>query len=576
MSTDNIQTQSSAQSRVPFPIKWRHPEDEQMMWLHDRLHYPDSIPPMEFSLVEGGTDAGITKAARSYDIPITCHDRHVNGYLYISVVNDELSAEEEATLAESSEEKLRDAMAHLQNLWDTEWLPEIKVHLDWWNVQMAGWQIGTPVDWVGLHTLLDETTERLGRLWEIHFYIFFPGMLSISQFVDLYENTFEEAEPFSAYKAITGFESKTVESASALWTLSRQILTSDTLREIFSQNSAREVLDILSQQRDQDIIKEYVQAFDAYLEEHGYRADKLSIYYPFWIEDPTPVIASLQDYILQPDRDLNTEIERKIEEREAAVADLRKQLQNYPVPIREEAEFLLKAAQEGSYLKEVHGYWIDYRGGYCGRRVLLEIGRNLVTAGVVETEEDVFYFYLDELRSLLATLANGSSLPDNLQTQVAERRQLEAQFIDITPPMMLGTESQEPPPDDDVSRMLFKIEGEPPPPSEDPNELRGHAGSPGIVEGTIKVVYMLKDAEKLEPGDILVAEATAPPWTPFFASVAGVITDTGGPLSHCAVVAREYGIPAVVGAGTATTALQDGQRVRIDGTRGIIHLIHNN
>jgi len=93
------------------------------------------------------------------------------------------------------------------------------------------------------------------------------------------------------------------------------------------------------------------------------------------------------------------------------------------------------------------------------------------------------------------------------------------------------------------------------------------------VQGMVKVVYSLGEATKLQPGDILVADTTAPPWTPLFASVGGLITNSGGILSHSAVVAREYGIPAVVGAHMATQRLKDGQRVEVDGSRGIVRIL---
>jgi pyruvate,water dikinase len=83
-------------------------------------------------------------------------------------------------------------------------------------------------------------------------------------------------------------------------------------------------------------------------------------------------------------------------------------------------------------------------------------------------------------------------------------------------------------------------------------------------------VRTLADADRLNPGDILVTEFTAPPWTPLFATVSAVVTDAGGILSHCAVVAREYGIPAVVGTSDATTRLHNGQTVTVDGTAGSV------
>jgi pyruvate,water dikinase len=87
------------------------------------------------------------------------------------------------------------------------------------------------------------------------------------------------------------------------------------------------------------------------------------------------------------------------------------------------------------------------------------------------------------------------------------------------------------------------------------------------------VATSYEDAQRLRPGEVLVTEATTPPWTPLFGSAAAVVTDTGGGLSHCAVVAREYGIPAVVGTGSATKVIRDGQEIEVDGDAGIVRLV---
>jgi len=104
-------------------------------------------------------------------------------------------------------------------------------------------------------------------------------------------------------------------------------------------------------------------------------------------------------------------------------------------------------------------------------------------------------------------------------------------------------------------------------------ELLGAAGSRGFARGTARVIKNIKEATRLEPGDILVAETTAAPWTPLFATAAALVTETGGILSHCAVVAREYGIPAVVGTGSATTIIRDGQLLEVDGGSGIVRIL---
>jgi rifampicin phosphotransferase len=120
---------------------------------------------------------------------------------------------------------------------------------------------------------------------------------------------------------------------------------------------------------------------------------------------------------------------------------------------------------------------------------------------------------------------------------------------------------------------MTKFFGGPPPVQTDQAVVTGYAGSPGIARGPARVIRSLVDAARLQPGEILVTETTAPPWTPMFATAAAVVTDTGGVLSHCAVVAREYRIPAVVGTGVATSKIADGQIVEVDGDAGIVRLV---
>ena len=248
------------------------------------------------------------------------------------------------------------------------------------------------------------------------------------------------------------------------------------------------------------------------------------------------------------------------------MAVVRGRLQDYPAPVVERFEFLLKAAQEGVVLSEDHGFWIDFGATYRVRRVLLEIGRRLSEAGVIDQPADVCYLTLDEVRALAAA-HHGSDRRSLVQLR---RREVE-HFRGVSPPPALGADNG-PPPDDPMSRFFGKFFGGPPPAFEAANVLKGNAGSPGKVRGPAKVIRSLSDAGKLRAGDVLVAETTASPWTPLFATAAAIVTDTGGVLSHCAVVAREYRIPAVVGTGRATTTIRDGEFVEVDGDAGLVRI----
>ena len=161
---------------------------------------------------------------------------------------------------------------------------------------------------------------------------------------------------------------------------------------------------------------------------------------------------------------------------------------------------------------------------------------------------------------------------------VAQRRQEMEASSKVVPPPTLGTppapptnlEDADPFEEAMLNKMLGVAYG--PEPSSDPNVFNGVAASSGTVQGIAKVVTSLEQASKLQPGDIMVCEMTMPPWTPLFSTVAAVVADTGGVLSHCAIVAREYKLPAVVGTQVGTKVIQDGWTVTVDGTKGLVRI----
>jgi len=107
----------------------------------------------------------------------------------------------------------------------------------------------------------------------------------------------------------------------------------------------------------------------------------------------------------------------------------------------------------------------------------------------------------------------------------------------------------------------------------DSNEIRGFAASNGVVEGVARVVKSVDEIGRLRQGDILVCQVTNPSWASIFQKISAAVSDIGGSMSHAAIVAREFGLPAVVGTGTATQRIKDGQRIRVDGGRGVVTIL---
>jgi rifampicin phosphotransferase len=189
---------------------------------------------------------------------------------------------------------------------------------------------------------------------------------------------------------------------------------------------------------------------------------------------------------------------------------------------------------------------------------------------VLEQPADVFDLTLAEVLAL----ADREAPVAELRARIAERRADAARFADAAPPPLLGTPQAFPAVDSAIMKSMFKLSGNFMAPPVSGNELHGMPGSRGKVIGRARVVRTLDEAEqRLAPREILVAPATLPSWTPLFASLAGVVTGAGGVLSHAAVVAREYGFPAVVSVPGVMNAIRDGQIIEVDGDAGVVRIL---
>ena len=554
-----IETRQATDSAA-FPVVWERPEDAQGFWQQDRMHFPEPLTLMDHSFVQMVHEHGFNKAAAHYQLPIRAAIRRFNTYHFDSMAPN-VPPEQMEAQGKLAEAQVSPVIAKLDELWEQEWLPELKEYLATWQAyDLAG------ADLPALSAHFEWSVDRIRRVWEIHFLVALPMLLSISIFDDFYRDLFGDEDAFQAYRLLQGFDNKTLESNRELWSLSRAAVADATVRAVFETVPAGEIVAAL---QGSEAGRAFLGQLQTFLNAYGRRGDTWGLRQPGWIEDPTSVLRNLKDYVRQPDRDLAAERAALIEERERLVAETRERLQGYPRQVVGQFEGLLKAAQVGNVLSEEHGFWIDFSTTYEMRLVILEMGKRFAAAGALDQPDDVFYLSVEEVREAAAALPGLKR-----QALVAERKAELAHAATLTPPPFLGTPPAGPPPQDPMGRAIVKMFGGGPPPVSDvPSELRGSAGSPGKVTGTARVIRTLDEADRVRPGDVLVAEFTAPPWTPLFATVSAVVTDAGGILSHCAVVAREYGIPAVVGTGRATAVIKDGQQVEVDGNAGTVRML---
>ncbi|MDR3540445.1 MAG: PEP-utilizing enzyme [Desulfosporosinus sp.] len=177
----------------------------------------------------------------------------------------------------------------------------------------------------------------------------------------------------------------------------------------------------------------------------------------------------------------------------------------------------------------------------------------LVTTGILTVPEDIFWLSLPEIKELLVTQQLD-------RTVIASRKEKFLHYAKLTPPRAMTREGE----------IITTKPGAQVP----PGSLAGSPVSVGMVEGRARVILNLEQAN-MEKGDILVAPYTDPAWTPLFTMAAGLVTEVGGMMTHGSVVAREYGIPAVVGIDKATELIKDGTYIRVNGTEGYVELLHH-
>ena len=543
-----------------FPVDWADPADQRLFWTQDRMHWPDPVPLLVFDMLP---EYGFNHAFDHYDVPMRFRGTRVNTYLYNAMFPVHLPPEEAEAKHKSSQEKMGAAFAGMGELWENEWVPALqRIHDQLDAMDLRGASNAQLLEYV------DGAVAHLKRLWELHFVIAVPAYLAVSEFDELYRELFGKEGAYDAYRLVQGLDNLTLKAGRELWQLSRKALAVPSIREVLETRAAAEVIPALETTAEG---RAFVAELRAYLDVFGQRGQTfLTLTDVSWIEDPTPAIKSLKDLVGQPDKDFDAERAALAAERDQLLAAARERLKSYPEPVRGQFEFLLKAATIGVVLTEDHNFWIDYAGTYKVRRVFLEAGRRLAAAGAIPQATDFAHLSLDEIKVTLAALP---AVIDQKEP-VAERKAEMARWAQVQQPPAIGTPPPGPPPaDDPFFKFVGKFFGVPPQASADPSELKGAAGSPGKVRAVARVITSLADAARLAKGEILVAETTAPPWTPLFATASAVVTDTGGILSHCAVVAREYGIPAVVGAGRATTTIRDGQLIEVDGDAGSIKLL---
>ena len=539
-------------------ITFPGPDEIEGFWNLDKMHAPRPVTPLSFDLVVRTLAEGFTKAQAEYDCPIMVSTKEVNHYFYVAFhpIPDEAEIADRMTRYHG---KLAEMVPGVGKTWDEVWKPEVIAS----NVPLK------TADWSALSdgelvTKLDELTDQMRHQWWIHGHINFV-LLSSSAFCDLYDAAMRPDDPTESYQTLHGFPTTSVDASRGLWALSRTVLASPALKGIFDATEPEDLPAALDASEEG---RAFRQQLDDFLFDYGWRHDAVyDLADVPWRENPAIPLASIAKMMeLDESDDPEVVYQQKVARREELLAAARARLADEPETL---ASFdkLYEPARYSFPLTEDHAFYIDQLFISVFRRFCLAVGERLVAKGVLDEADDVFFLYRDEVVDALTDGGDRRAI-------VADRRASMDAAARADAPTALGTPPPPPDaPDPFMDALVSRLLGFGPPKENlDPGTLLGVAGAPGAYTGTARVVRSLSEATDLEDGEVMVCEMTLPPWVPVFSVAGAIVTDTGGVLCHTAIVAREFGVPAVVGTDNGTTAIQTGQTITVDGTKGLVYL----
>jgi pyruvate,water dikinase len=296
-------------------------------------------------------------------------------------------------------------------------------------------------------------------------------------------------------------------------------------------------------------------AIRAFLDQYGMRCvGEIDITRPRWSEHPIALVPLILGNVhnFEPG-EARRQLEQGLRNAEKKERELLQRLRAQPDGEQKAAETKRMIDRLRTFIgyREYPKYAIVSRH-FVYKQALLDEADRIVRAGVLRDREDIFYLTLEELRDVVRTGRADEEL-------LARRREAFVSHHALTPPRVLTS-------DGEALDGAYRRAGVP------DGALTGLAVSAGVVEGRARVILDIAGAD-FAPGDILVTVSTDPSWSPAFVAISGLVTEVGGLMTHGAVIAREYGLPAVVGVANATRLIRDGQQIRVHGTEGYVELV---
>ena len=545
------------------PIEWASEDEKKLHFWLDDLHCPQPISPMWFDI--GGWWLTCDYMYRRFGVPFGKEwvAKNIEGYVHSAVVPRD--PKEEAELAPYYNMVMPVYADKFLGWWQRRYLPEIQRNFEYLD--------SFPMDSSSLPELmilLEDAIDIQERHFRLHWMLNLAQFQSSLTFESLFVRIVGEAHKGLVGRILVSDEDRNWDSVRDLWKLKEVARAAPAIRQAFEKESTDNVVKTLAGSPEG---RDFLKKIDDYKLEYGNKSMWAHEYiYPTWRENPTPIVEAIRGY-LTSDYDYEKDVRQLRQNRDAAIAAMWGLV---PATVaqadRDALRSALDLALKMTPLTPDHHFYMD-QGTYARvRLVLMAVGRKLVEQSVLQEADDVMFLTYHELRVISADPG-----AFDVKSLVATRRTVRQAAFGRRPRLWAGTIThwslhEEPykqgnwdwPGIYERSKEAARPAG---------GTLRGLGASAGVVEGTARVVDSPEQFDQVQKGELLICKMTSPAWVVLFTKIAGLVTDSGGALSHPAVVSREFGIPAVVGTRTATQTIKTGQRLRVDGAAGTVEVL---
>jgi len=561
-----------------FPIEWSSETEKLLFWVYDDLHCPHPLSPMYEDI--GGWWLSCDHMFRRFGTPFATDwiYKNINGYLYTAAIPAEAGL-----VVETQEYNYRTNPIVPE---DPDYASKIGVYLgavlptyglqfvNWWRDRLVPEMdrnfayIESMLDkqdelnLMELACLLEDAIDIHDRHWKIHWMLNFAQLSATLNLRATMEKTHGKIDEVLLGRLQNSAKDRNWDSIEALWKMKEEAKADPVLAAAFKSDTAGEIIAALKQsERGKQFIAERVVP---YQKEYGWHAVwSHEFIFPTVREQMEPVIELVRGYI-----ETNYDYPKTIG---VLAADIKAAAEEILAGLEGEALEEMRAANEINLrmapLTPDHHFYIDQGANAHVRLVLMAIGKKLVAAGALDSPDDVVFFRYNALRVFM-----GNPAAMDGRAIVAKAKAAREQAYQFRPKEWVGTCT--------ATQLAFpylNLWGFPDKfyrkPSEVAGQINGIGGSPGVVEGVARVVLREDQFDEVRAGDILVCQMTNPAWVVLFTKIVGLVTDAGGTVSHPAVLSREFGIPAVVGTSVATEQIRNGDRVRINGTTGLVEIL---